>query len=228
MHFFCPLFKPLENHSRFGTINNGNGVPRSQTQRGAFAPTTYLGLNAIVDGTSNTLMFGERCLAEYRAVDKGPGRVKETMFCANPSTGIGLSYGNWGTSGRINCFATTTDGIEYRAATDSEKVYHSYGWAYAIGQAWHTVFTAAMPPNSPSCVDSDGSRGYVSSVTVSSYHSGGVNVTLMDGAVRFVSETIDCGPTNAGFPTYNSPSGPSPFGVWGAYGTRDAGETVTL
>ena len=44
-------------------------------------------------------------------------------------------------------------------------------------------------------------------VTSLSYHPGGVNATLVDGAVRFVAETID-------------------LAIWRAMATRDGGEIV--
>jgi hypothetical protein len=51
---------------------------------------------------------------------------------------------------------------------------------------------------------------------------GGVNVGVMDGAVRFISNTIYCGNLNAAAVQ----NGPSPFGVWGALGSPSGGETV--
>ncbi|MBR6387675.1 MAG: DUF1559 domain-containing protein, partial [Thermoguttaceae bacterium] len=55
-----------------------------------------------------------------------------------------------------------------------------------------------------------------------SNHSGGVNVGMLDGSVRFVSETIDCGNLNA----YQVTAGKSPYGVWGAMGSPQGGETT--
>ena len=87
-----------------------------------------------------------------------------------------------------------------------------------------------MPPNGPSCGDDWGDT-LVSSAT--SYHSGGVNAVMGDGSVRFVSDTIDCGdlsypcPLNPAGHVSNRPvGGPSPFGVWGALGTINGGETT--
>jgi prepilin-type processing-associated H-X9-DG protein len=59
-------------------------------------------------------------------------------------------------------------------------------------------------------------------VAASSYHSGGVNVSLGDGSVRFISETIDSGTITA--TTTPVSSGESPFGVWGALGSINGGE----
>ncbi|MDR1963007.1 MAG: DUF1559 domain-containing protein [Planctomycetaceae bacterium] len=69
-------------------------------------------------------------------------------------------------------------------------------------------------------------------VTASSYHPGGVNVVLGDGSVRFVSETIDMGTDNS-FPNVTTTpvgevSGDSPFGIWGAMGSRNGGEAKSF
>ena len=57
-----------------------------------------------------------------------------------------------------------------------------------------------------------------------SNHSGGVNCALMDGSVRFVSDNVDCGDAGAS-QVYN---GKSPYGVWGAMGSRNGGESTSL
>jgi prepilin-type processing-associated H-X9-DG protein len=54
-----------------------------------------------------------------------------------------------------------------------------------------------------------------------SYHPGGVNGMMADGSVRFVSDTVDTG--NLASPPVTT--GPSPFGVWGAMGSRAGGES---
>ena len=61
---------------------------------------------------------------------------------------------------------------------------------------------------------------------------------MVDGSVRFISETIDCGdmdadPNGSKYPTTAASHGrefssKSPFGVWGALGTVNAGETTSL
>jgi len=58
-----------------------------------------------------------------------------------------------------------------------------------------------------------------------SNHTGGVNGVFFDGAVRFISETIDFGPADS---VYIRTDGPSPFGAWGALGTPDGGEATRL
>jgi hypothetical protein len=57
-------------------------------------------------------------------------------------------------------------------------------------------------------------------------HVGGVHCLMADGAVRFVSENIDSGNLTAANPAQNG-GGLSPYGVWGALGTKSGGETVS-
>ena len=65
-------------------------------------------------------------------------------------------------------------------------------------------------------------------ITATSLHTGGVQVLMVDGAVRFVSENIDTGDLTATTPNRNNPNtrGRSPYGVWGALGTKRGGETI--
>jgi prepilin-type processing-associated H-X9-DG protein len=68
------------------------------------------------------------------------------------------------------------------------------------GRNIYGLYKATLPPNSPSCiagVESDANEEIVvwsaSMISASSYHTGGVNVCMADGAVRFVSDSVDCG-----------------------------------
>lgn len=79
-----------------------------------------------------------------------------------------------------------------------------------------------MPPNSPACFNSS-YRGYAAAT---SYHRGEANALKADGAVLFVSDTINCTTPGAGTdPVY---LGESPYGVWGALGSINGGEATSL
>ena len=64
------------------------------------------------------------------------------------------------------------------------------------GQRWYGQvmcqgLTTTLPPNAPVC--SYGGDNVWGAATAQSNHSGGANAAMLDGSVRFVSETVDCG-----------------------------------
>jgi hypothetical protein len=101
-----------------------------------------------------------------------------------------------------------------------------FGSLWTDGQAERVGFTAVLAPNSPSCTDD--ANGNADSVNVilppSSNHPGGVLAAMADGAVRFISETIDTGNLGVAQPA----NGPSNYGVWGSLGSKDGGDVSAL
>ena len=84
------------------------------------------------------------------------------------------------------------------------------------------VFTN-LPPNSELCLDAWVEGGGAASA--SSRHQGGAHVLMADGAVVFITDSIEAGDSR-----YNIGSIPpgekSPYGLWGALGTRAGKETI--
>ncbi|NNJ27932.1 DUF1559 domain-containing protein [Alienimonas chondri] len=165
------------------------------------------------DGTVNTIMIGEI------------GRTDRYKFVGGiAQTSLPESNGGY-EDPRANCLENTgvidpaNPGFYRRdIAVDDDR-----GKAWAVAFADVTGFHTILPPNGPSCsnggfYDRRG-RGIFSA---GSYHSGGVQVCMVDGSVKFISETIDTGNLNATNPI----AAASPYGTWGALGTRDAGEVV--
>jgi len=58
-----------------------------------------------------------------------------------------------------------------------------------------------------------------------SYHPGGVSAASFDGAVSFVSDNVSTGDLTRQRPAGNQQS---PYGVWGAMGTINSGESLRL
>jgi prepilin-type processing-associated H-X9-DG protein len=180
-------------------------------------PGRHYKVRDIIDGLSNTVAMSER------AIGRGDGMYIRGGFvdqhASSPGNGSGApNYA--GAAGQNNpslCMATAAGGGRYVPGASSYQASHT-GFMWSAGFADFTGITTILPPNSPSC---RGSYGMYA--TPSSYHSGGVSVLMCDGAVIFVSDSINTG--NLAAPTVTS--GPSPYGVWGAMGSRDGGEPVS-
>jgi prepilin-type processing-associated H-X9-DG protein len=117
----------------------------------------------------------------------------------------------------------TRDGVNYKMSITGLTYPDAYrgalGFNFIMGQDASCCFHTVLPPNSPACYDS--TNGLCGIYTPTSNHPGGINLSLADGSVRFISETIDAGTTNAAVT-----SGSSLFGVWGALGSRNGGEST--
>jgi hypothetical protein len=82
-----------------------------------------------------------------------------------------------------------------------------------------------FPPNSPQCIASNGTgEGGWGFFSPTSNHPGGVNAVMADASGRFISDTIDCGNLSHG---EGARGGASWYGVWGAMGSINGGETTS-
>ncbi|MDD3587428.1 MAG: DUF1559 domain-containing protein [Thermoguttaceae bacterium] len=187
------------------------------------------GTEAMVDGTSKTIAISETVTAISSK------NYKILGHCAWNNS---WSFGGLGTSTTTaaNCaaFRSTSDDTSMYVST-----YTTYMWRgdnYWNGRNASTGFQTILPPNGPSCTTNNSFyQGYF---TATSNHSGGVNTLKADGSVQFISETINCG--NQGYvhisaavgtssgPLAPEPFGESPYGIWGALGSINGGESVSL
>lgn len=199
-------------------INDCNSKTSAIIGRGLFMPMNWKSFATCVDGTSNTIAFSEAIKAS--GTDQMMD-VKGGIVAAGP--GLETNSGN-----RIsNCVNQVDPNDKRRIATgkQSRTMRGCVLYSNPMNGGFHTV----LPPNSVSC----SSNGTVAAnaignwalLSATSNHSGGVNVGLLDGSVRFVSETIDCGNITTG---EQKTSGKSDFGVWGAMGTPNGGESTAL
>ncbi|MBQ9372738.1 MAG: DUF1559 domain-containing protein [Thermoguttaceae bacterium] len=191
--------------------------------RGAFAPQQWNAFSEFADGTSNTLSFGERAIS---------GRNKYNVKSAYIASGtsLDLRYENQvvettGDSGTPvdDCLALASRG--YINNVSVLKLGYWSGRRWWDGACAYTGFMTILPPNAPSCLAANEptSGGFIAP---SSFHSGGVNCAMADGAVRFISDSVDyAGGSKSGYNSFTL-EGKSPHGVWGALGTRSGGEEV--
>ena len=168
----------------------------------------------IGDGASNTIVVGETATGEpeKRSIKGGLAGFQD------------FDDGNYNARPSM-CMALRGQGDAYR---DDVTMYaHPRGGNWLETSAAQTAFHTIMPPNGPSCNKETSEAIRVGILALTSNHAGGVNVGLADGAVRFVSDGVDTG----GLPLTRTGiylQGESVFGVWGAMGTPDGGESKSL
>ncbi len=168
----------------------------AQTGDGAFGVGRRGRFGDLADGTSNTLGMAE--VKAYQPFLTGSGTPAMVGAAPPNSPADAIAYGG--------SFKETghTEWVDFKV--------HETG------------FTTAFPPNTRAAYSTGGtsydvdfissSEGKVATlptyaaVTSRSYHTGGVNVLLMDGSVRFVRDTIS-------------------MATWRALGTRAGGEVVS-
>ncbi|MBP3532042.1 MAG: DUF1559 domain-containing protein [Thermoguttaceae bacterium] len=187
---------------------NSEGDSRAKTaHRGVFhIQPSFPSMAAVTDGTSNTVAWSE-CVSAIG----GAGR----QLKGNMIGGLGSMYNG-------NSFPGPCLAMKNGTELSQDGIANQWrGQRWADGQVMISGFNTVLPPNSPVC--SYGSDSAWGAATAQSNHSGGVNAAMLDGSVRFVSETIDCGDAYANAVT----SGKSPYGVWGAMGSASGGETDT-
>lgn len=180
-------------------------VPIVVPSRGMFGSLVCYRVRDCTDGTSNTIAMSES--------------IKPLS-----TTKIGMVVEG----------ASDTDPTTCRNMLGNNQTFSSPGWTgdtirgyrWGDGCAYFASFSTVLPPNSASCFTTPAALGHWGTgyFSASSYHEGGVLALMTDGAVRFVSENIDSGNQFAAPPTTDN--APTPYGVWGALGSRKGGEVV--
>lgn len=123
----------------------------------------------ILDGTSHTLVFSETLLGGGATLSSRPVQDHDAVAW--------VGHGS----------ATNPD----VAALASGPVWAWYGYrgySWILGKAYSTTFSSYVPPNPKHPDVCQLSYGWFSA---RSHHSGGANVALADGSVRFVTESVD-------------------------------------
>jgi len=177
--------------------------------------------NRIPDGSSKTLMLAEGVVGDLGTNVRG-GLAIGVAIASGAAPSVCTSVAAGGqlvASGGVSVVTTTTGTSD------------TLGRRWGDGESLFTAFYTVVPPNGPNCgISNIDSTSMWAVPSASSYHSGGVNVAWCDGAVRFVTDTIDAGNPSAKI-TQSSPqkyTGPSLWGVWGAMGTTSGGEQYVL
>lgn len=198
--------------------------------RGAFVPAQANRFRDILDGLANTIMLGEIASdlgdldarttpLENAAISNGIPNI-----CEGSKDPLRPQFWNPTLTGAIN------------AASEEEN---RRGYRWPSSSPMFTGFVTMLPPNREVCVqgnnalDSSTRRGYTrpGSYPTSSRHQGGAHVVMADGAVKFITDSIEAGNSGAvnvrfGGAGISAPGSRSPYGLWGSLGSRASKETI--
>jgi prepilin-type N-terminal cleavage/methylation domain-containing protein/prepilin-type processing-associated H-X9-DG protein len=140
----------------------------------------------LTDGTSNTCVFSEKRRGN------GSPDPKTDMKVMSVQTTLDGSYN---TCRNLNPVTAT-------------PLTSKQGYSWVMGEMCCTTYNHVSPPNTTTCA-STGFPGNMSNMAMvvppSSSHTGGVNVVMGDGSLRFVNDSIS-------------------LAAWRAMGTRNGGE----
>jgi prepilin-type N-terminal cleavage/methylation domain-containing protein/prepilin-type processing-associated H-X9-DG protein len=191
------------------TITNHNG-PNVAT-RGVFGGSNRCkGFNHITDGSSNTIAMSERVYHTQSGFRNANLDDVRTMTALEPTVNTNPGA----------CLAWMTN----KRYIPSAQVKGRFGALWSDGQAERVGFVTVLPPNGPQCVNNNNnnadSNGGV--LSAASYHPGGVMGVFCDGSVRFIGDNINTG----NLALAPVPTGPSPYGIWGAMGSTNGGESI--
>jgi len=177
------------------TANNPSTVQPETQLHGIFFRNSSTRTRDITDGMSNTALIAEiktgpNGTSSYQKIPAGDPRD----FSVATSSTV-----NW--TGSDLLFPPSS--CENRAT--NAWAYRGLQWYRALMVA--TYYNHTLPPNAPyrDCISSNLYQGHLAA---RSYHNGGVNCSLADGSIRFVSNNVDAK-------------------VWSAVGTKANGEVVS-
>lgn len=180
-------------------------------KREAFTMKTRRNFSFISDGLSNTLAVSEMGVSIDQNTDRIIGRAVarvDTIWSSNitnPTACMTVARN----PSKPNQFATTVAVNSWR------------GRVFSDGRVAVTGFTTVTPPNSSNCAQNNTGDNTWGIFPPSSMHTAGVNVLWFDGSVDFLSDTVDCN----GSSQNSVLTGPSPYGVFGAIGSPNGGES---
>lgn len=229
----CPS-DPGKNRLGLGSINyaycHGDAIlrvgytPTSQwadpmVYRGMFRRHEDIRFRDVLDGLSNTMAMAEI------AVDRGQRRINHSVVHKDHFSGNGM-----GTEASLCEAVYNPNRPQFvdPAVQTWQSVNGSRGGRWWDCKIMIGGFTAVLPPNKPTCAIGWGTDWRSGVFSAGSNHQGGVHILMGDGAVVFMTDSVEAGDKDADSCSkeYGNPGIASPYGLWGSLGTIDSSEVI--
>jgi len=230
----CPTDSGAQSGNQRARLNYGgcigdavrgtHGGWGNERNRGFFRARYWHKFRDMTDGSTNVIAVSEFATdAGIREINAGAA-IRVSGLAAQTIPAV--------------CRAEVVDPLRpqfYRADVQRSGVNQgtARGLQWNDGLPHFSGFNTLMAPNGPSCAGND--TGAFGIYTAGSRHPGGCHVVMGDGSTHFISQNIDVGDQNRGpvsavasDPERTLPGEPSPYGVWGALGTRNMREAISI
>ena len=218
-------------HQEDSDINDsgeGDSSDASTFARGFFQLRQSTKFRDVLDGLSNTIACGEI------VVDSSTREVVGSFV--NDNTVSGLTRRNAPGQFANAILEPSRPGFYLETLTLESDMNYAKGHRWMSGDSMISNIQTIRPPNSYSVSDNNyNDEGFS---TAGSRHQGGCHILMGDGAVKFITDSIDSGDQNHG-PVGTTADGSgsssnnditrgksSPFGLWGSLGTKNSREVI--
>lgn len=195
-----------------GTSETGTvfDVSHRDACRGVFAPRRFTNFRDVLDGLSNTAAAAEHIVG----------------FAATREINSTMKLGQVGIIANPSACDALIDPARPQFWLDGNDMVDDWsrGRQWAFGLPIYTGFTTIRPPNKANC--STGSDSQDGIFTAASRHQGGCHVLMADGAIKFITDSIEAGNQQAVAPPIAPQGIESPYGLWGRLGTRASKEII--
>ncbi len=191
--------------------------------RGAFVSHQTMRFRDVLDGMSNTIFAGEI------ATDLGDNDIRTIAAIGNDASELVREEPDYCVHDGLvdpNRPKFWLAGVATLAPSN-----HGRGFRWASSGSSYTGFNTIIPPNRELCFGGPNASSH-GVAPPSSRHQGGVHVLMGDGSVKFVTDSIIGGDVHhenvwSGGAGESAPGSKSPYGLWGALGTRASREVIS-
>jgi prepilin-type N-terminal cleavage/methylation domain-containing protein len=198
------------------TTENNHIASHPAANRGMFQGRYQRRMAEATDGLAYTAILGEVGTTPSQNLGWGAGKFRI-------QGGMVVNMGGMNTGTGVLACRNTAQGDRYVGGTPGG---HWRGQRWGDGHPSFSGFTTILPPNRASCNAGGGDWDW-GIFSASSYHGAGAHVCFGDNNVRFIPNSVDAGDAGRDPPLGQDglrSNLPSPYGAWGAMGTRDAGD----